>query len=353
MTRSKCGLLLLLAAGLGACGGDPTESFKEAGQKIVTDPAVVFVNQGANVFVVAQLQDNQGNQLATNFEATPLGNGFTVTRDTAFLETTNGATLKTRERFQVTGVTPSSSAFEISGGGLKDTIRVGVLPIDVAASFSNTAPALNESVTITLPAGYKFGADATVASNLGPGFVESVAADGSSLTALIPPGSTGAVTLGGVTADFLPGIPLTVPSIDPVAASATGLPGTDDPATAPTIPTPAAGQTVTLFDVGTMTGADITGDGGVGAQYYKLTVVDSAAYTFTTSWTGAADIDEVVCFDAGCSDGDFVGATANNPESGSVDLTPGTYYFSVVLFAGGAPQYFQMSVTQELPQQGD
>ena len=253
MTRSKCGLLLLLAAGLGACGGDPTESFKEEGQKIVTDPAVVFVNQGASVFVVAQLQDNQGNQLATNFEATPLSSGFTVTRDTTFLETTNGTTLKTRERFQVTGVTPSNSAFEIAGGSLKDTIRVGVLPIDVAATFSNTAPALNEPVTITLPAGYKFGADAGVASNLGPGFVQSVADDGSSLVALIPPGSVGAVTLSGIAADFLPGIPLSVPSVDTVAASATGLPGTGATATAPSIPTPASGQTVTLFDVGTMT----------------------------------------------------------------------------------------------------
>ncbi|HEX6616453.1 MAG TPA: hypothetical protein VF046_09125 [Gemmatimonadales bacterium] len=350
MTRSKCGLLLLLAAGVGACGGDPTESFKEEGQKIVTDPAVVRVNQGASVFVIAQLQDNQGNQLATSFEATPLGGGFTVTRDTSYLETTNGSALKTRERFQVTGVTPSSAAFEISGGGLKDTIPVGVLPIDVAASFSNAAPALNESITITLPAGYKFGADAGVESNLGPGLVESVAPDGSSIVAVIPPGSTGAVTLSGITADFLPGIPLSVPSIDVVAASAVGFPGTDAPTTAPALPVPAAGETVTLFDVGTMTGADITGDGGIGAQYYKLTVVDSAAYTFTTTWQGAADLDAILCFDTACNAGAAVGASANNPESATVDLSPGTYYFSVVLFAGGAPQFFQMAITQELPQ---
>lgn len=353
MTRSKCGLLLLLAAGVGACGGDPTESFREAGEKIVPDPAVVFVNQGASVFVVTQLQDNQGNQLATDFTATPLSAGITVVRDSTFLETTNGATLKTRERFTVTGVAPGATGFEIAGGSIRDTVPVNVVPTSIAASFSNASPALNEPITITLPAGYTFGADATVETDLGPGVVQSVAADGTSLTAIIPPGSTGAVTLSGVSADFLPGLPLSLPSIDAVTAGATGLAGTDAPGTAPAITVPAAGATVTLFDVGTFTGADITGDGGVAAQYYKFTVTDSASYSFATSWPGAADVDAVVCFDTGCSDGAFVGASTNNPETGSVALSPGTYYYSVVLFGGAAPPFVQLSITQDLPETGE
>jgi hypothetical protein len=351
MTRSKCGLLLLLAAGAGACGGDPTESFREAGQKIVTDPSVVFVNQGASVFVVAQLQDNQGNQLTTDFGTANVASQISVITDTSFLATTNGTTLKTRERFVVTGLAPGAASFEITSGGVTDTVPVSVIPTAIAATFSNASPALNEPVTITLPAGYTFGADATLESALGPGIVQSVAADGTSLTAIIPPGSVGPVTLGGLAADFLPGLPLTLPSIDSVSASATGLPGTDAATTAPELPVPALGETVSLLDAGTFTGADITGDGGLAlAQYYKITVADSGAYTIATSWPGVADVDEVLCFDVACSaDPAFDGASANNPESATFDLDAGTYYLGIVLFAGGAPPYFQLSLTHEVP----
>ena len=350
MTRSKCGLLLLLAAGAGACGGDPTESFREAGQKIVTDPSVVFVNQGASVFVVAQLQDNQGNQLTTDFGTENVGSQISVVRDTTFLATTNGTTLKTRERFVVSGVAPGASSFEVTAGGVTDTVPVSVVPTDIAATFSNASPAVNEPVTFTLPAGYTFSADAGVETNLGTGFVQSVAADGSSLTATIPPGSIGPVTLSGVAAGFLPGLPLTLPSVDPVSASATGLPGTDAATTAPEIAVPAAGETLNLFDAGTFTGADITGDGGLAlAQYYKFTVADSATYSFVTSWPGASDLDAIICFDTACSDGVLAGASANNPESAKVALDVGTYYFAVVLFAGSVPPFLSLSITQELP----
>ena len=106
MTSSKCGLLLLLAAGAAACGGDPTESFQGAGEKIVADPSVVFVEQDASVFIVTQLQDEQGNQLPADFEPADVGAPITVVKDTSYLATTNGTTLKTRERFVVTGLTP-------------------------------------------------------------------------------------------------------------------------------------------------------------------------------------------------------------------------------------------------------
>ncbi|HET6578216.1 MAG TPA: hypothetical protein VFG66_07835 [Gemmatimonadales bacterium] len=350
MTRSKCGLLLLLAAGATACGGDPTDSFREADQKIVADPSVVFVSQDASVFVVAQLQDDQGNQLPGEFEAVNAGPEVSVVRDSTFLETTNGTSLKTRARFVVTGLAPGASSFEITSGGVTDTVPVSVIPTGIAATFSNASPALNEPVTITLPAGYTFGADAAIESDLGPGIVQSVSEDGTSITAIIPPGSTGSVTLSGVSADFLPGLPLTLPSIDVVSASPTGLPGTDAVTTAPELPVPALGETVSLLDAGTFTGADISGDGGLAlAQYYKITVADSGSYTVATSWPGTADVDEVLCFDVGCAEAAFDGASANNPESATFDLDTGTYYLAVVLFAGGAPPFIQLSLTHEIP----
>jgi hypothetical protein len=354
MTRSKCGLLLLLAAGAGACGGDPTGSFQETGKKISADPAVVFVNQGASVFVVAQLLDEQGNQLTTSFEPADVGSQISVTKDTTFLETTNGTTLKTRERFVVTGLAPGSASFAITSGSLKDTVPVNVVPTSVLATFSNASPAVNEPVTITLPAGYTFGADATVESAQGTGFVQSLSADGTSITAIIPPGSTGPLTLGGVSATFLPGLPLTLPSIDVVSAGVTAMAGTNAPASAPEVAVPAVDGTTNFFDTGTFPGADLTDDGGIGAQYYKFVVTEAGKYSFSTAWTGGADIDAVVCSDATCSDGGtFVGASSDNPEVGDADLVPGTYYYVAVLFGGAPPPFFSVSLTHNAPATGE
>jgi hypothetical protein len=354
MTRSKCGLLLLLAAGAGACGGDPTGSLQEAGKKIAADPSVVFVNQGANIFVVAQLLDDQGNQLPVSFESTDVGSQITVVKDTTFLETTNGTKLNTRERFVVTGLAPGATSFAISGGGLKDTVPVSVIPTSLAATFSNAAPGVNEAITITAPAGYSFGADATVESVQGAGFVQSISPDGTSISAIIPPGSTGPLTLSGVSAAFLPGVSLTVPTIDAVAAGTTPMAGTGSTATAPEVPVPAVGATTNFFDSGTWSGADITADGGLGAQYYKFTITEAGDYDFVTGWGGGSDLDPVVCSDPTCSDGGaFAGTGIDHPEVGTLTLDPGTYYFASVLFAGSPPPYFSLSITHEAPATGE
>jgi hypothetical protein len=321
---------------------------------ISTDPSVVFVNQGANIFVVAQLLDEQGNQLPISFDATDVGSEISVVKDTTFLETTNGTKLNTRERFVVTGVAPGASSFTVSGGGLEDTVPVNVVPTSVLATFSNASPAVNEPITITLPAGYTFGADATVESAQGTGFVQSLSADGTSITAIIPPGSTGPLTLGGVSATFLPGLPLTLPSIDVVSAGVTAMAGTNAPASAPEVAVPAVDGTTNFFDTGTFPGADLTDDGGIGAQYYKFVVTEAGKYSFSTAWTGGADIDAVVCSDATCSDGGtFVGASSDNPEVGDADFVPGTYYYVAVLFGGAPPPFFSVSLTHNAPATGE
>jgi hypothetical protein len=325
MTRTKCGLLLLLAAGLGACGGDPTDSFREEGQKIVTDPAVAFVNEGASVFVVAQLQDNQGNQLATDFQATALGPELTVTRDTAFLETTNGQQLKTRERFIVTGVTPGATSFELTGGSLKDTVRVNVTPTSLPAVFSNAAPAANELVTLTAP-NYNFLPGTTVVIGADSAIVFSV---GSELKFLPVPGSTGAVTVNGAAISFLPETPLTLTSTDSITVGAIGaLGGTDAPATAPALPVPAAGETAGLYDA-----PDFTASAD---HFYKLDVTEDGDYTITMNWTVGSDLDLILCNDAACSAPDFTAATGNHPESATFTLTAGTYYLVSEDFGGDA-----------------
>jgi hypothetical protein len=351
MTHSKCGLLLLLAmAGVAACGGDPTDSFRQGNEQIVATPTSLFLQQGASVFVIAELQDEQGNQLTEDLQTANVGPEITVLRDTAFLETTNGTELKTRERFIVTGLAPGASSFTIKSGADTLFVPVRVVPTSVSVTFSNASPGVNEPMTITAPAGYKFGADAGVATATGGvGFVTGFSADSTAVSVIIPPGTTGALTVSGLQADFLPGVSLSLPSIDTVAAGTTPLAGTGSTATAPTIPVPPLDGTTNFFDAGAFTAPDITGDGGVGAQYYKIVVTEAGNYHFVTNWAGGSDLDAVVCSDAACNTGAFAGTGITQPEDGTLALTPGTYYYSVVLFAGSPPGYFALSLTHEAP----
>jgi hypothetical protein len=346
MKRSMCGLVLFAAAaGLWSCNGDPTGDFR-TGETVIADPTSVFVDQGSSKFVTVEVVDSQGNQLSGNFEAQNVGAGITVEKDTTFLETSTGQPISTSARFVVTGVAPGATSFDVTSGGATTTVPVRVIPTSVTASLSNPAPAVNEPVTITLPAGFKFAVGAGASTDLGPAIVQSFSADSTAIVVLLPPGSTGVVTLDSVQAGFLPGVTLGgIPTDATVTADATPIAGTGATGTAPTVPVPTLGTSTAFFDVGTFTGADITGDGGLGAQYYKFIVTQAGDYTITTNWVGAADLDAIVCFDAACAGGAFAGSGTSQPEQGTLTLAAGTYYFAVVLFAGAAPPNFSAQIS--------
>jgi hypothetical protein len=347
MKRSMCGLVLLTAAfGLASCGGDPTKDSIQEGEQVVADPSSVFVDAGSSKFVNVQLLDVLGNAQAADFEAQNPTSGITVEKDTTYLQTTIGTHLQTGARFLVTGVTPGAASFDIVSSGQTTTIPVKVVPTSFAATISNPAPAVNEEVTITLPAGYTFAAGASISTDKGTGVVRSFAPDSTNISAIIPPGSSGAVTIDSVHVDFLPGVTLAgLPTEATVTADSTPLPGTAAPGTAPTMPVPALDANTAFMDVGAFTAADITGDGGIGAQYYKLVVTQAGDYTFTTSWDGVSDLDPVLCHDTGCAVSDFAGTGSDNPEVATLTLAPGTYYLGVVLFGGAAPATFSVQIS--------
>jgi hypothetical protein len=342
MKRSMCGIALLAAAtALWSCNGDPTGSIRDSGQKVLADPSVVFVDQGAVKPVTVELVDGQGNQLEVDFTPQNVGAGITVAEDTTFLETSTGH-IQTAQRFVVTGVAPGSTSFELTSGGVVDTIPVRVIPTSFAATVSNAAPAANEPVTVTLPAGYKFVAGAGVSSDRGAGIVTSVAADSSSLVVVLPLGSSGPLTLDSVQVGFLPGVTLGgIPTEATVAADATPAAGTGSTATAPSLPVPALDATTGFVDIGAFTAPDLTVDGGVGAQYYRLVITEAGDYTITTDWPApASDIDVVQCPSTGCAAAStFVGTGVDHPEQGTLTLAPGTYFLAVILFAGGPSDF--------------
>lgn len=353
MTHSKCGLLLLLAtAGAIACGGDPTSSFREGGEKIVATPSVVFVNQGASIFVIAERQDSQGNQLTANFEPADVGSQITVTRDTTFLETTNGTVLKTRDRFIVTGLQPGATSFTITSGDLSLQVPVKVVPIGVAATFSNATPAANEPLIVTLPAGYKFSASASAVAGADTAFVQSFSADSTAITILLPPGATGTLNLGGVVADFLPGAALTLPTSEAVTVAAVvPLGGTGATGTAPSFTVLPFGETSVLFDGGTYDYASPDGP----ARLYKLTIPADGDYTVTLNWGSAEDLGIYYFLPDGTtaagSPADALGA-GGHPESSTSTFTAGTYFMSVVNFSATNPTFYTITFTGAPPASG-
>jgi hypothetical protein len=219
----------------------------------------------------------------------------------------------------------------------------------IPATLSSTTPALGEEITLTRTnAAFSFNPDAGVTVG-GPATVTSVAGDGSSISFVPQPGSTGNVIVEGVTiAEFSLSLPAKQPGI--TVPPATPLAGTESPATAPAITVPAPGGTTRLFDDATFTAPDITADGGVAAQYYKITLAAPATLTISISSGDAApDLDGVICLDGTCADPDqqdFSIASAAHDESAAVALPAGTHILAVVNFDGAPTDFINVTITR-------
>ena len=339
MKRSMWGITLLAAAtGLWSCNGDPTGDLR-AGERILADPASVFLDEGATKFVTVQLIDGQGNQLATDFSAQNVGSGITVEKDPTFLQTTINTHLPTQARFVVTGTTPVVSSFDVSAGDSTLTIPVRVLPTSFTPGFSTAAPAQNEIVTITAPSGFSFASASAVVSGADTGVIVSKAADGSTLSFVAKPGldtlpTTSRLTVVGTTSDLYSSVPLTLPTTDSITiAPVAAIAGTDAPGSAPTFAAPlaASGTVTAVFDKGTFTGADVTaiGFGATANQYYQITIPEAGDYSIAVGWDGTSDLDAFVCPTIACDTGTQLGSGSANPESSILTLAPATYFLVV------------------------
>jgi hypothetical protein len=354
MKRSVYGLTMCaVAVGLWSCNGDPTESIRD-GEKILADPAAMFVEQGGTDSVVVELVDGQGNQLDADFEPQNVGPGITVVRDSAYLETSTGQPIGTSERFVVTGVDPTATSFELSGGGQTVTIPVKVTPSGTSITLSNATPAANEGLVLTLPPGYKFGAGAGASLGGAPGIVQSVAPDSSSVTVLLPPGATGTVTVDSVQVDYIPGVLFSLPTPQTVTVGAvTPQAGTGSPASAPTLTLPAVGgPALAFFDGGTYDYASANGP----ARLYKFVVTDSVVLTTSVDWPAAEDLGlYFYASDASTDFGDFADAGAGGVHPETIDnlFPPGTYFMGVTNFSLTNPAYYGITITAAEPEAGE
>lgn len=329
---------------LAACSGDPTDSLRGGVEKLNPTPSQIFLVQGRTGAVVVSATDGQGNQVETAFELTNTGPGLSVERDPTFRPVyLNDTLLAPPERdalfrYRVTANQLVSSSFTITAEGKDVVVPVNVTPDPLLipqAAVATSGPNPQDTVTLTLPAPYAFQGTASVAFDVGNAVVVGRATDGSTLKVLALPGSTGAGAITGVNISYLPTVPLatSTDTTTPVAinTTVTAIPGTDNPATAPDIAIPAAGEQTGLIDVGVFAAGVLGAD-----RIYKLTVTEADSLTATVNWANDADIDVALCSDAACAnDPDFTAATGDQPESATYGLQPGTYFLIVNLFADG------------------
>ena len=229
---------------------------------------------------------------------------------------------------------------------LGTTAKVVTPVIDsIPGNLSATTLAANDPVTInitdpafTVGAGSSVlvGADATPV-------VLSVAGDGSSMRFLPTPGSSGVVTVDGVSiAGFSLSLPVKAPSIT-VDTIVPAL-GSDDPGTAPPLPMPGAvGETTAFWDT-----PDFDPLTGTVDHFYGFNVPANGNYSVTINWDVGDDIDGILCTDATCSafvpgvDTDppnpfgpeFIMATGDQPETGVFPLSPASHVLLVEDFGG-------------------
>jgi hypothetical protein len=203
----------------------------------------------------------------------------------------------------------------------RPTITAENIGTTVAATFSTLTPAVNQTVTMTAPAGFSFDPAATIDFSGIAG--EVLSQTGSAITFTPSPGLTSPVNITGVLLNTAPQFNLTMQTSDTIATSATvpTAAGTDASGTAPTLTTPGVGGTSAFYDAPDYAAAP--------DHFYKLVVGTAGDYTITLDWTVGSDIDLFVCpspIAAGFANCDFAAATGNHPESSVYTLAAGTYF---------------------------
>lgn len=331
MKRLLCGSVVLAASmGLVSCNGDPTSEFRDGPSQIFAEPSTVFIDQGDVQEVIVRVVDEAGDPLAAEWEVTNPGSGISVERNPNFQPTTAGAPLESEAQFIVTaGASPGATSFTVSVGDISTDIAVNIMPASLgSATFSNATPALNEPVTLTAE-GFTFLPDAVVTVGTGPAGI--VGNDGTSITFVPQPGSTGPALIDNVAVNFLPDIPLSLTTDAEITVPAGPVGGTEDPATAPVIPNPPPGGQSFFFD-----NPDFA---ATPDHWYQLTVTEAGLYTISVDWDIGSDIDLIIC--EGQPAADFSNCPlfsfASHPEVVEAELAPGTYLILVEDFTGIDP----------------
>ena len=208
MKRWLRGSVVLVSAVTWSCSSDPTDSFRGGTDTIVASPSSLFMAEGQTEPVLVQAIDAQGNPQAVTFDVST-GPGITVVKDTNFLPT-NGAPIEGQTRFLVTANTFVGTSFTVTADGKSLEIPVRSLPVAFSGTFSNVAPALGDTVTLTAPAGITFSdtASITFPGAAGEPVITGISADRTVLSFLPAPGTDTTGFVSGLDLTFAVGVPV-------------------------------------------------------------------------------------------------------------------------------------------------
>ena len=220
-------------------------------------------------------------------------------------------------------------------GGFKLALptRTGITAQNIgttfAATFSDDSLPAIAPVTLTAPAGFQF--DDTVAVGIGgaDAIINSVTPIQIDLIPI--PGISGPAVVDGVVPTAAPQFILTMTTVATVAAEPlTPLEGTDDPATAPLIPTPG-----TTLDNGSFNAHACGALSAFACQVYRISFPAATTMTFSVEGAGPADLGLYFLNASDFSDApQFCDAQFNNapPESCSLSFAAGDYILMVISF---------------------
>jgi len=220
------------------------------------------------------------------------------------------------------------------------------------ATFSNQTPALLEPVTLTAPSGFTFDlsldttvsdeGDTTITSPFAitvGGQVAIIQSLSATAATLLPiPGSAGVASVDGVVPDATPSNIVTMLTVQTLTVPPlTPLEGTDDPVTAPLIPTP--GQTIDLGTFGATTCSAFSPD--FPCQVYKVSFAAPTTLTFSIEGSNAADLGLYFLNAGDFSDApqfcDGLGR-ASPPESCPLSFPAGDFIMMVINFGPAYPE---------------
>ncbi len=277
-------VMFTAAVGIVACKGDPTDSLRNGAHGLRASPATVFVAQGDSVAILTELFDEQGNRLAATFSMTSSDPAqLPVDLDNSFIPVYDAnnqlvpPTDATRARFFVKGVGLTAATLTVTSGGLTQTVPVVSFPSVVGShldvgNLSSTTTVLGDTVTVTIPAPWKFSPSA-VAIATAPGRVITVdvSADSTSLRFIPGPGIDTTVSFQPAVLTYSPNLPF-VPRLDTFRLTSSAF-----------LNTPPIGP-VTVSNTAPALGAPVTATAPTGFVFTSLStvaVIDTATHDTT------------------------------------------------------------------------
>lgn len=256
MNRTIRGMAgLLVALGASACANDYSLDFEGPPTKIQASPTVMFITaNAAPKELLLRLTNDINQSVPASFTVSNVPAGLTVAHDDNYRPdyVNPDGTLQqpdqlVQQRYFVSSnvTTGGLYTFTVTSGSLSQEITVRVLPIDLGAGLSVTAPALGDIVTIAAPSTMSFSNNSVVSFD--PGGEAIITEQSATSISFIPrPGSEGPASVSNVVLNYAPTLsPRTLETAASITVPSVGdITGTFSNAS------PAAGATTTFTATG-------------------------------------------------------------------------------------------------------